>query len=123
MSELVRMAHPRLGVRDVRIKAVNAMRHNGWRVADELGPDEATVLTAGAGAAEATPPVRMVHPRLGVRHVPHTAVDRMETNGWSSAPLNPPSRTDEQSPEAESRADTPPRRRRKTDNSDQKGSD
>ena len=125
------MVHPQLGVRDVRIKAVNAMRQNGWRVADELSEEEVEFFTAGAGSDEQVAPVRMVHPRLGVRHVRQAAVEPMLRNGWAPAPLEPP-RVGERGPELvtleqdavqESRADTPPRRRRKTDNSDQEGSD
>lgn len=49
---LVRMTHPRLGVRHVRTVAVGKMRQNGWQVA-ELGPPAGEV-----GVSSEPPPTR-----------------------------------------------------------------
>lgn len=85
---LVRMLHPRLGERQVRVKAVGKMRQNGWTVADEV-EDEARFF-AGADADD-TSPVRVVNPRTGaVRHVQADAVDKMIANGWRVVELEPP---------------------------------
>lgn len=102
---LVRMLHPRLGERHVRIKAVGKMRQNGWTVADEV-EDEAKFFLAGAGVEDASL-VRVVNPRNGfVRHVQPNAVDKMTQAGWRVVELDLPQ---DEPPEP-----SKPKRRRKS---------